>query len=80
MCTPSATICQSTTEVSFTVLRENPSAFNFTRLLVLGVSFYEVSLPRNVVFYSEGSPLTLFGTYMIKHWPLEQLARAYRKR
>ena len=38
--------------------------------------FYEVSLPRNVFFYSEGSPTSLVRTYMIKHWPLEQSARA----
>ena len=60
---------QPTTEFSFTVLRETSSALIFTRLLVLGVVFYEVSLPRNVFFYSEGSPTSLFRTYMIKHWP-----------
>ena len=60
---------QPTTEFSFTVLRETSTALIFTRLLVLGVVFYEVSLPRNVFFYSEGSPTSLFRTYMIEHWP-----------
>ena len=47
-------------------------------MLLLGVAFYEVSLPRNVFFVSEGSPTSLFRTYMIKHWPLEQSARTNR--
>jgi len=65
---------------SFLSLYSGKLSVYFTRLLVLGVLFYEVSLPRNVFFYSEGSPTTLFRTYMIKHWPLEQSARANRKR
>ena len=33
-----------------------PPLFLLTRLVHLGVSFYEVSLPRNFFVYSEGSP------------------------
>ena len=71
---------QSTTEFSFTVTRETSSALIFTRWLVLGVSFYEVSLPHNVICFSEGSPTTLVRTYMIKHGPLEQSACANLER
>ena len=43
------------------------------RLVAINTGLFFVNKPP--LFYSEGSPTTLFRAYMIKHWPLEQSAR-----
>ena len=58
--------CIPKTVASFFTEASPPPLFLLTRFVYLGVSIYEVSLPRNVFVYSEDSPTPLFWTYITK--------------